>query len=71
MDVSETSGPVDPPNPEAAEDFAEDVGVDPTPDEVEHYRRLEGDDPLGDDPASTHPPSGEDAGRDPEESRPA
>jgi hypothetical protein len=27
--------------PEAAEEFAEDVGVDPTPQDVEHYVELQ------------------------------
>ncbi|NHC46396.1 hypothetical protein [Motilibacter aurantiacus] len=30
-------------DPEVAEDYAESVGVDPTPDEVEHYKELVGD----------------------------
>jgi hypothetical protein len=32
------------PDPDAAEDFAEEVGVDPTQDDIETYRRLEGED---------------------------
>lgn len=31
------------PDSDAAEDFAEAVGPDPTQDEIEHYRRLEGE----------------------------
>ena len=31
-------------DPEVAEDYAESVGVDPSPDEVEHYKELVGDD---------------------------
>ncbi|NHC16503.1 hypothetical protein [Motilibacter deserti] len=36
-------------DPEVAEDYAESVGVDPTPDEVEHYKELVGDETA--DPA--------------------
>jgi hypothetical protein len=32
---------------EAAEEYAESVGIDPTPAEVEHYLELEGDTPYG------------------------
>ncbi|NUT91748.1 MAG: hypothetical protein HOY78_06925 [Saccharothrix sp.] len=28
------------PNPEDPEEFAEEAGVDPTPQEVDHYREL-------------------------------
>ena len=31
------------PDTDAAEDFAAEVGPDPTQDEIEHYRRLEGE----------------------------
>jgi hypothetical protein len=41
----------DHPDPDVAEEFAEQVGVDPTPQEVERYRQLAGDEPLGDPPA--------------------
>ncbi len=34
---------------EAAEEYAESVGIDPTPAEVEHYLELEGDTPHGGD----------------------
>ena len=33
-------------DPDAAEDFAEEVGVDPTQEEIDHYRRLEGEPPA-------------------------
>ena len=33
-------------DPDAAEDFAEEVGVDPTQEEIDHYRELEGKLPL-------------------------
>jgi hypothetical protein len=33
-------------DPDAAEDFAEEVGVDPTQEEIDHYRRLEGEQPA-------------------------
>ena len=32
------------PDPDVAEDFADDVGVDPTQEEIDTYRRLEGED---------------------------
>jgi hypothetical protein len=32
------------PDPDAAEDYADEVGVDPTQDEIDTYRRLEGED---------------------------
>lgn len=41
------TGPTDTeitPDPDAAEDYAEEVGVDPTQEEIETYRRLEGED---------------------------
>jgi hypothetical protein len=30
-------------DPEAAEDFAASVGVDPTPEDVKHYLEMEGE----------------------------
>lgn len=33
-------------DPDAAEDFAEEVGVDPTQEEIDHYRQLEGEPPA-------------------------
>ncbi|MFL6127865.1 MAG: hypothetical protein ACJ73E_02220 [Mycobacteriales bacterium] len=33
-------------DPDAAEDFAEEVGVDPTQQEIDHYQRLEGEPPA-------------------------
>jgi hypothetical protein len=33
-------------DPDAAEEFAEQVGVDPTQDEIDHYRQLEGEPPA-------------------------
>jgi hypothetical protein len=32
------------PDPDAAEDYAEEIGVDPTQEEIDTYRRLEGED---------------------------
>jgi hypothetical protein len=32
------------PDSDAAEEFAEEISVDPTQEEIETYRRLEGDD---------------------------
>jgi hypothetical protein len=37
------------PDLDPAEEFAEEVGVDPTPDQVAEYQRMEGD--LPDQPA--------------------
>jgi hypothetical protein len=34
-------------DPEAAEAYAESVGVDPTPEEIDTYLQLAGDAPLG------------------------
>jgi hypothetical protein len=39
------------PDPDAAEDFAEEVGVDPTQEEIDHYRRLEGE-PVAAEPVT-------------------
>jgi hypothetical protein len=33
-------------DPDAAEEFAEEVGVDPTQEEIDHYRQLEGEPPA-------------------------
>lgn len=65
MNDAPRSGRPNQTDPDAAEEFAEAVGVDPTPEEVEHYRRLEGDDPLGDDPASSALPPAEPTDRGP------
>ena len=35
-------------DPDAAEEFAEEVGVDPTQEEIDHYRQLEGEPPAAD-----------------------
>lgn len=45
------------PDPDAAEDYADEIGVDPTQEEIDTYRRLEGEDaaepPVGiESPAS-------------------
>jgi hypothetical protein len=48
------TGPTDAdtaPDTDAAEEFAEEIGVDPTQEEIDTYRRLEGDD-------ATEPPAG-------------
>ena len=47
-------------DPDAAEEFAEEVGVDPTQEEIDHYRQLEGEPPLAEaadpaDPGSAPP----------------
>ncbi len=46
------------PDPDAAEDFADDVGVDPTQDEIDTYRRMEGEDAAEPPPAIGEPPAG-------------
>ena len=41
------TGPTDPltnADPDAAEEFADEIGVDPTQEEIAQYRRLEGQD---------------------------
>ena len=44
------------PDTDAAEDYAEEVGVDPTQEEIERYRRLEGEDEtLEEPPAAVDP----------------
>ena len=47
-----------PPDPDAAEDFADDVSVDPTQDEIETYRRMEGEDAGEPPPAIDGPTAG-------------
>ncbi|WP_219418216.1 hypothetical protein [Pseudonocardia nigra] len=42
-------------DPEAAEAYAESVSVDPTPEEIDTYLEIAGDEPLGD-------PSGDGSG---------
>ena len=42
------------PDPDAAEDYADEIGVDPTQEEIDTYRRLEGED-------ATEPPAGIDS----------
>ena len=48
----------DVPDPDAAEDFANDVGVDPTQEEIDTYRRIEGEDPAEPPPAIGRPSAG-------------
>jgi hypothetical protein len=43
------------PDPDAAEDYADEVGVDPTQDEIDTYRRLEGEDADEPPPAIDSP----------------
>jgi hypothetical protein len=50
-----TAEPVDEHDPEAAEEYAESVGIDPAPDEVQHYRELL-DDPERPGAADGEPP---------------
>jgi hypothetical protein len=46
------------PDPEAAEDFADNVGVDPTQEQIDIYRRMEGEDAAEPPPAVEGPPTG-------------
>lgn len=46
------------PDPDVAEDFAEEVGVDPTQEEIDTYRRLEGEDATEPPPAIGEPSAG-------------
>jgi hypothetical protein len=51
--MSETDGTtapagVDAPDADAAEEYAERVGVDPTHEEVDHYLEMVGEQPLAD-----------------------
>jgi len=46
------------PDPDVAEDFAEDIGVDPTQEEIDTYRRLEGEDATEPPPAIDGPVAG-------------
>jgi hypothetical protein len=54
--VTEPSDAQITPDPDAAEDYADEIGVDPTQEEIDTYRRLEGEDaaepPAGIDPAA-------------------
>ncbi len=42
-------------DPDAAEDFADEVGIDPTQEEIDTYRQLEGED-AAEPPAAIDPP---------------
>ena len=44
------------PDPDLAEDFADEVGIDPTQEEIDTYRQLEGED-AAEPPAAVDPPS--------------
>jgi hypothetical protein len=46
------------PDTDAAEEFAEEISVDPSQDEIDTYRRLEGDDATEPPPAIDAPPAG-------------
>jgi hypothetical protein len=55
------TGPTDTeitPDPDAAEEFADEIGVDPTQEEIDTYRRMEGDD-ASEPPAAVDPSSAE------------
>lgn len=34
-------------DPEVAEEYAESISIDPTPEQIDRYLQLEGDEPLG------------------------
>jgi hypothetical protein len=47
------TGPAEPGSehdPERAEAYAESVGIDPTPQEIDTYLEIAGDEPLGEGP---------------------
>ena len=44
-----------PPDSDAAEAFADEIGVDPTQEEIDTYRRLEGEDAAEPPPAVDGP----------------
>jgi hypothetical protein len=44
------------PDTDAAEEFAEEISVDPTQEEIDTYRRLEGDD-AAEPPPGIDPPA--------------
>ena len=46
------------PDPDAAEDFADNVSVDPTQEEIDTYRRMEGEDAAEPPPAIGDPAAG-------------
>lgn len=46
------------PDTDAAEEFAEEVGVDPTQEEIAQYRQLEGENALDEPPAAIDAPTG-------------
>jgi hypothetical protein len=55
------TGPTDgstTPDTDAAEEFAEEISVDPTQEEIDTYRRLEGDDTTEPPPGIDAPPAG-------------
>ncbi len=41
-----TGGPDAVHDPEAAEEYAESVPIDPTPEQIDRYLEIEGDEPL-------------------------
>lgn len=56
--MTEPTGSEIVPDTDAAEDFAGEIGVDPTQDEITHYQRLEGEAPdetVGADPEPADP----------------
>jgi hypothetical protein len=55
MVTSPTDGEITP-DSDAAEEFADEVSVDPTQDEIDTYLRLEGDD-TAEPPAAINAPS--------------
>ena len=55
------TGPTDgdnAPDPDAAEDFADDVSIDPSQEEIDTYRRMEGENADEPPPAIDGPAGG-------------
>ena len=46
------------PDTDAAEEFAEEIGVDPTQEQIDQYRRLEGDEDVEQPPPAIEEPAG-------------
>lgn len=42
-------------DPEAAEEYAQSVPIDPTPEQIDTYLEIEGDDPLSGHPSDARP----------------
>lgn len=58
--TSAVGEPGSPHDHEAAEAYAESVGIDPTSDEVDRYLRIAGDKPLSEPAPDSEPEAGDD-----------